>query len=492
MSYNIGDWIWANQADQTINTSSIGLTMSTFSNGESIIGGNFKASSHFDNITLSASNTNHAYVAKIDNLGNWVWAKQISNTYNSSVNAVKTKDDYAIVTGYYQGDIDFDNITLSGDSSTNKSFIAKIDLSGNWIWVTAPTSGTGNYSYNTVVEIADDGSVIVGGTFYDEITFGNTTLTGTGYFTGYIAKLDSTGNNWLWATKISSDYVGIYTIGLLSNQDIVIGGDFSPDATFDNITIINTSNYDITYIAKLDSSGNWLSAITFDDNNISENLCNNLSVLSDDSIIITGSYDDSITVGNTTLPNTGHFNIYVSKLDANNNWLWCISASGENNSDSYAIKSLSSGSSIIGGFFNTSLTCGTTTLTTDTTNLFVAKINKNGEWEWAYSPVVSTQHNFSGYYNIAYSLDIYNNNVIIAGPIRDSITFGEITLTSDFGNSVYVAKMYIGTEPNNIPNQLAVTVINTQNSILVNKNAIIKELYDIHNLKKYKLNYLLK
>ncbi len=497
MSYNVGDWIWASQATQTINTTSVTKMIDTFSNGDSIIVGYFFGSTTFDNITLSSTNTEHGFVAKIDSSGNWIWAKQVSNTSSCTIACLKTRDDYAIISGNYQGDIDFDEITLTGNSSSFNTFIAKIDSSGNWVWVTSATSTTDNYS--NALEITNDESIICVGNFDTEITFGDITIDDSGsnyYFNGYITKLDSSGNNWIWAKKITcSDYMGIYTIKLLSNEDFVIGGEFYPDAVFDDITLTST-DYN-TFIGKLDSSGNWLSVITFDDNHSSSNWCTSLTVLSDDSIIITGSFNDSITFGDITLENLNiYYDIYVIKLDASNNWIWGISVSGENTSlygtSVFDIKSLPSGSAIIGGRFDTLITFGEITLTSLNDNIFVAKIDKSGNWLWAYCPTILTDNTGGPYQNMIFSINIYDNNLLVTGTIRDNASFGNNTITTNY-NAAYVAKMYIGPDiDNNIPNELASVEEKVKNSIIDNKNAVIKELYDIHNLKKFKLNYILK
>jgi hypothetical protein len=494
MSYNVGDWVWANQTVQSLNTFSISISVNTFSNGDTIIVGYFFGSTTFGNINLTASSIENGFVAKIDSLGNWIWAKQISNTNSSYIESVKIKNDYAIVTGSYQGDIDFDEITLTGNSETSNTFVAKIDSSGNWIWVTSPISTTDNYS--PVLEITNDGSIIVIGNFNTSITFGDITLDDDGannYYNGYIAKLDSSGNNWIWAQKILCPaYIGLFTLDFLSNNNIVICGMMEVEATFGDITI--TSNNIITYIAKLDSSGNWLSAITFDDNHSSNNGCYGVTALSDDSIIITGSFNDSITFGDITLTSLVNTNAYVIKLDSSNNWIWGSTNSGEYGGTIYNIKSLPSGSAIIAGTFSTSITFGETILTSINDNIFVAKIDSLGNWLWAYCPTILTDNSSGPYPNIIFNLDINNNDIFITGSIRDNATFGESTITTSY-NTAYVAKMYIGEDTNiidNIQNELAAVSETTTNSILVNKNNAIKELYNIHNLKNFKLNYMLK
>ncbi len=483
MSYNTGDWIWTKQAVVTDNSDTRCTSIGKFPDDNYIIVGYFTNSVTFDNITLTTNGSYDMFVIKINSSGKCIWVKQVGNIEYDTGIGLSVKDNYAIITGQASGTLYFDNIILNCNS-TGDTYIAKIDNSGNWIWATSVETDSYNVGY--IVEICFDESIIVSGIFNDYVTFGDINLTCSTTINTFIAKLNNTGTEWLWAKSIPGQEVYSRHISLLSDNSIVLGGVFYNNAYFDDITL-NGWYYNM-FISKMDQSGNWIWVKSFN-NNSSTNDIGEITILEDDSMLITGNFNDTITLDNITL-SSDNTTIYVIKLDSSGNWIWgqqTNSIDGE--TYGFGIKCLPDGSAIVSGTYNNSLIIGDTTLTTIDDNICILKIDSSGNWVWAYSPTVNNT-TFYYFLNNIRRFIIDNNIIIGVGSIHSNMTFGNTILTTN-GTAPLYTKMAID-DISNISNILASSSITTQNNIIKNKNAIIKDLYDIHNLKKHKLNYMLK
>ena len=92
---------------------------------------------------------------------------------------------------------------------------------------------------------------------------------------------------------------------------------------------------------------------------------------------VTGRFRDTATFGSTALTSSGEKDIFVAKLDPNGNWLWVKQAGGINMDIGYGIASDASGNSYVTGVFGSTATFGSTTLTSSGEgDIFVAKIGE--------------------------------------------------------------------------------------------------------------------
>ena len=102
-----------------------------------------------------------------------------------------------------------------------------------------------------------------------------------------------------------------------------------------------------------------------------------------DNIIVTGGFAGTSTFGNITLTSAGDYDIFIAKYDADGNFLWVVQAGGPDWDYGYGIATDGSGNSIVTGYFQGTATFGDTTLTSaGAYNIFIAKIDFNGNFLW--------------------------------------------------------------------------------------------------------------
>ena len=158
---------------------------------------------------------------------------------------------------------------------------------------------------------------------------------------------------------------------------------------------------------------------------------------------ITGVFDGQIIFGNTLLASIVT-TIYVAKMNGKGEWVWARNGASNNNMCSNSIF-YNDGSLYITGSYISRMSLGNLIETSSNTgdNIFVAKLDTNGNWIWLIS---STQNNQQNYNAIGESVTVNcNSDIYITGYIAGSANFGNTTITStNSTNDVIVAKLTEG------------------------------------------------
>lgn len=152
-------------------------------------------------------------------------------------------------------------------------------------------------------------------------------------------------------------------------------------------------------------------------------------------VLVTGYFEGEIAFGTDTLRTAGNRDIFVAKLNKNGYWEWARSAGGSNADYGRGIAVDVNGNVFITGYFYTSATFGTHTITGSTnTDIFVAKINSSGVWQWAKSA--------PGFgFNRGNAIDVDpDGNCFVTGGFDGNITIGNIVLTSAGSRDLFIAK----------------------------------------------------
>jgi hypothetical protein len=299
----------------------------------------------------------------------------------------------------------------------------------NWLW--ANQVGASGLEGAGGAAVDGSGNCYITGRFFSpSITIGSTTLTEGDM---YLVKYDVSGNV-IWVTGAggtgSADGA---SIAVDASGNIYVAGSFSGSTLiFDTDTLTNaTPGGPEIYIAKFDASGNALWAEHA--GGTGTDAARSIAVDGSGNSYITGSFNSmtGITFGSTTLTNAGQEDMFIAKFDAAGNALWAKSAGGSGSDIGSSICVDGSGNCYItGGFQSTSITFGSTTLTTADGNLFVVKYNSSGTVQWASGGIAGPQ-------DIAVD---GSGNTYICGNFSGSATFGSTTLTGAGNTDMFIAK----------------------------------------------------
>ena len=363
-----GNWLWAVRASATLDDEGYGIAVDNA--GNALVTGYFMGDATFGSYTITSSGQIDAFAAKLDPSGNWLWARQAggsSDDYGYSIAVDDTGN--TLLTGCFKGSASLGTYTLISMGNED-IFIAKLDAAGNWLWARR-AGGTGSdKGYSIAVD--STGNTIVTGTFYWSVAFGAYTLTSTGNFDIFSAKLDAAGN-WLWAVRAGGPYADNgrdVAVDIAGNAYLT--GEFGGNADFGTNTIGSWGDYDV-FAAKLDPNGNWLWACRAGGGGTDGG--RGIDVNSAGKPFLTGYVEGSASFGLYTLTSAGSYDIFAARLDTAGNWLGAVLAGGTGSDYGENVAMDGVGNAYLTGNYSGSSAFGTNTLTSSGSyDIFVAKL----------------------------------------------------------------------------------------------------------------------
>jgi hypothetical protein len=365
-----GNCIWAVSAGGT--TQDQGLEIALDSNGNVCVTGIYRGTASFGSTTLTSYGSSDIFVAKLDNAGNWLWARSAGGITSTpdiapeQCNAIATDPDAnVLISGYFIGPANFGPFDLTSYYShefqnfSRDMFVAKLDSNGNWLWAVASVSRGWAEGRSLISD--NSGNACVIGHFGWQTTFGDDTLTSVnnGYDI-FVSKLSPTGT-FLWTVAPSG-------IGQDLGADIALGpantmyitGSYKYPLSFGTIELSQQDVYR-QLVAKLDSDGNWLWAVPL----------GGLNTQNDDAFIavddagnayMTGVFWGSAPFGDITMTSAGDYDTYAAKMDPLGNMEWALRAGGPGHDYGKGIGLDDLGKVRIAGFFFDNSVFGSTTL----------------------------------------------------------------------------------------------------------------------------------
>ena len=262
-----GNFVWSKSFGGINNEDGSGITLDASDN--IYITGFFESIVDFDpgagTFSINSSGSSDVFVSKLDNSGNFIWAKNFGGIGADYANAICLDAlNNVYTTGYFSGTADFDpdiGISILVSVGPGDVFISKIDASGNYVWAKSQ-GGTSSYD----IEVDNSGNVYTTGGYYNGADFdpgiGTVTLSSNGQSDIYISKLSNVGEL-VWVRvfgDIKDDEGSSLCIDAQGNI-LTIGGyqgtvDFDPSPTVFNL--IGSMNYNSIFISKLNSLGNYV------------------------------------------------------------------------------------------------------------------------------------------------------------------------------------------------------------------------------------------
>lgn len=296
------------------------------------------------------------------------------------------------------------------------------------------------------------GNVYTAGYFYGTCNMDpaatNYTLS-SGTQTGYILKQDALGNL-LWAHKIDNDIdFNIAKVAVDKQNNVYVTGyyrgvsDLDPTAGVSTFTANGLAD---CFIIKLNASGNFIWAKSFGGS--SYDVGANLAFDNSNNVYIFGSFYDTVDfdpdLGATNLTSNGDYDIFISKLDVNGNFLWAKSFGGNSADEGRGIQIDAQGNIYVNGAFQGAVdfdpSASTLFLSSNgATDIFMAKLNNAGNLVWAKSMGSSAYDNGTDLV-----LDKKATNIYLTGQFENTVDFdpnaGTFNLTSVSSTDIYINK----------------------------------------------------
>lgn len=439
----------------------LGLSIAVDALGNVYTIGNYQGTADMDpgaaTNYLTSNGGADIFISKQNAAGNIIWAKSIGGVGDDSGTSITVDAAGNIYfTGYFLGTVDFDpsvgthNLISNGASDV---FISKLDANGDFVWAKSMGGTVTDQSKSITVDAA--GNVYTIGVFQGTVDFdpgtGTYNLTQVIAGQGFISKLDATGN-FVWAKRTAE----VQSIILDLTGNIYLAGvfqgtvDFDPGAGVYNLT---STSYNM-HVLKLDASGNFLWAKMMGDHGAAGNkaLPKSITIGATGNVYISGKVEGTVDfdpgVGTYDLTSNGDTDVFICKLDANGNFVWAkkmgptigVGGCEYNSSESIALDA--NENVYITGYFKGTVDfdpgVGTNHLISNTTDIFICKLDAAGNFIWA-----KKMGGASGDWGKSIVLDalgnIYTTGYFIGTADLDP-TSGSSYLTSNGSSDIFVAK----------------------------------------------------
>ncbi len=314
------------------------------------------------------------------NAQSWAWAKGEGGIGSDAANSV-TLDEQG--NAYVTGNI-AGEANFSGVGALGKGifdvFITKYDPQGNVLW--AKLAGGDENDAGSAIKYKG-GFLYVTGYFNDTAWFENTMLLSRGDADVFVAKYTTDGNL-VWVNQLggaNSDLSLCIDVDYAGN--IYLAGSYEYNIQLDNFHLSTPNVYNESFYAKYNSTGNVLWAKSVVGNNA--NQITGIAFDNDHSIFITGYFGSNLKIGAGNINSaTSSYDIFLAKIDLNGNYDWLKRAGSTYEDAAHGVCSDANGNAILVGYFAGTANFDSHSITySDYNDVFVAKYDSVGNNLWA-------------------------------------------------------------------------------------------------------------
>lgn len=233
--------------------------------------------------------------------------------------------------------------------------------------------------YGWAVATDADRSIYVTGYVTGLAAAGKTNFVGFGGNDVVLAKYDHNGS-FQWARRaggVTNDQGRAVATGALG--DVYVAGHFRGSGVFGGTNVASVGVEDL-FLAKLNSSGQWLWTATAGGTNSDEG--RSIAVDAQGNCYVAGIFFGTTAFGSNVLVSRGQTDVAVAKANGDGAWLWARSFGGAAFDESRGVAVNESGCYVTGYFNGTAEFPGTNLITRGGSDIFLAKLNAHGDLLW--------------------------------------------------------------------------------------------------------------
>ena len=257
------------------------------------------------------------------------------------------------------------------------------------------------------------------------------------------SSLSSAQNMVFWGGTVSGSQGNdiVEAIDLDASGNTYVCGYYYGNTNFGTISLNSPSNNN-GFVGKIDSHGNWLWVQNIGNSNSA--VCWDLDVDDGGNISITGTFENSAILGSIYLSSYGSYDIYVAKLNTNGNWLWAKNAGSTDGDQGKGVAIDNSGNVYITGHYFDTCNMGANILSHQGgEDWFIAKLDTNGNWVW------STEL-YGNHYDVGEGIDVNDNgDIAVVGYSSYDIYVGNFGWQYPNYRSSTARRIFVATLDNN-------------------------------------------
>jgi hypothetical protein len=372
------------------------------------------------------------------------WSLRFGDSQDQHVYAVAADSAGDLfVAGAFAGSIDFGGGHALASSGGDDAFVAMLDPQGTAVWAksfgdAADGGANPQRAYGLAVDAAGD--VFVCGAFAGTLLATASPVPAEEGLDAFVVKLDATGTvQWVKAFAGPGDQ-SASGIAADAMGNTVVEGAFEYSMAVNGTTFPSTGGFD-AFTVRLNANGNPLWTTTF--GGPDDQLGTSVGIADSGAPFTTGSFGGRANVGATldagVATSAGGYDVFLASFAPNNGSPGVVAYFGDP-ADQYgyalAVDSLGSGHVVVAGPFAGTLTFGAQPLVSaGLHDVFVARFDLSGAPAWGVR-IGDPQE------QIAYGAAIdLGGNVLVAGSLQGTATFGSETVVGAGGDDALLAKL---------------------------------------------------
>jgi hypothetical protein len=291
-----------------------GYALETDKAGNVVLAGYFSSTSglNFGGSSFGTAGSYDPYVAKFDTNGTHLWSNKwggSSADYGYDV-AIGPSNEVILVGGYASSAMNFGGGTLATTGGYD-AYVLKLDQNGNYVF--AKKFGDADTQYGYSVAVDGSGNILFTGIAQGGIDFGGGNITASAtYYDMYAAKLNPSGGH-IWGKTFGASSTHDYAWGCAFDPsgNAVVSGYFQGSVNFGGSTLTSAGSYDLAII-KLNTAGSHVYSKSF--GNASAQYGRRVKTDASGNALWVGYFAGSVDFGLGTLTSAGSNDIFVSKL----------------------------------------------------------------------------------------------------------------------------------------------------------------------------------
>jgi hypothetical protein len=260
--------------------------------------------------------TSDVWIAKYDNNGEQIWAKQFGSSTRDGSSAIATDNNGNVyLTGSTEGDLAGEN----ANEYDTDAWVAKYDNNGEQIW--AKQFGSSDDDFSNGIATDNNGNVYLTGS-----TEGDLASKNLGQYDVWFAKYDSNGEQ-IWAKQFgSSSSDGSVAIKLDKDENIYLSGSTYGNLAGQNVPVYNAQNVAVyntdAWVAKYDNNGEQIWAKQF--GSVYGDYSSGITIDNDNNVYLTGAIDGNFYEGfsENNVSQPWSIDAWVAKYDNNGEQIW--------------------------------------------------------------------------------------------------------------------------------------------------------------------------
>lgn len=288
----------------------------------------FYGTSEIGTETFTSLGSQDIILGAYDQDGNFSWAKHIGSPKTDNVSAICSDPDGNIfITGHYYDSISFGDTSLYALAGSD-IYIAKYNPVGNLMWLQQASGSSSDQSYSIACD--EEGNIVFSGSYFNDVTIGDTTLTTENPTGVFMAKLDNDGDL-IFALQADGNNLIAKSFTVFDNNgNFFFTGNFTEQINFGPYSFdAGAFNIDV-FISKYSADGHLLWADHGYGLSSDQLISASAGPLND--LYISGHYLDTIHFGDLTLDYTlccGSAEIFIVRYNEDGTASWGDQITGE-------------------------------------------------------------------------------------------------------------------------------------------------------------------